>query len=96
MQYPSQEPLGLPTSVFDISLLDDPEGEMITYGKRNEFPEKDKPMEGNVGQVVRGDDPGVLVGGDAPVLAHASSIGIPNVASIEVRQHIEHAKAGKI
>lgn len=68
-------------------------GQEATHRKKHQFPEKDKPMAGSVGQVICGDNPGVLVGGDSPVLPHASCISISNVASIDVGRHVEHPEA---
>lgn len=50
-------------------------------------------MESDISQVVCGNDPGVLVGSDAPVLSHTGRIRISNVASVKVREHVENTEA---
>ena len=41
-------------------------------------------MEDNVSNVVRSDDPGVLIGSDAPFLTHTSCISVSNVSSVDI------------
>jgi hypothetical protein len=50
----------------------------------HQLPQQDEPVKGDVGNVVRRNDPGVLVGGDSPVLAHASRVSVADIASVNV------------
>lgn len=51
------------------------------------------PMETDIGNVVSGHDPRVIVRGDTPSLAHAGCVCVANVTTINVRNKVKRADA---
>jgi hypothetical protein len=47
------------------------------------------PVEANVGNVVCGHDPGIVVRCDAPLLSHTSRVRVANIATIDIRHEIQ-------
>lgn len=50
-------------------------------------------MKSDISQVVCGNNPGILVRSDAPFFTHTGRIGISNIASVNVGEHIENTEA---